>query len=478
MKNETGGAAAGPQTLGWLLRFWALAALFYWLDHAAWFKAVVVAPYARFSALVTAGILFLLGIECQIDGSILTLSGHSFVIADSCTGSYVFLLLAAVVIAFPASFKEKLAGLMAGFSAVVILNLLRTLMIVIVASKFTGSFWSLHIIVGQALMIAGTLGVFIWWAKGVGSGLPFLSPDLRHLFQLIALYAAGFIVSYILYGFFLNSPLGGWFQKVIVSHAAAVLSLFTDTVQHGQVISTARNSVKVIYNCLASPVLVLFFGAFFVLPIPWSKRIFLYLVSFFPLYYVYNIARIVAVVWFLPGGQNADFSHNFFSQLVVVSGLLAFSLYYWVGIRRMTTLRRHLPLVFTAVLCSAGITFLTGWLWQQLMLSPMFLAAAGSKGFYDPGRTVSLMPLFHIFPWLFLVMITPIWSLRQRVGRGFLGYLGITLFYVLLLALILWAGFAPHPRLIKAINIFPPFVVYYFMVRRSMESVTLDRQVD
>ena len=91
--------------LVWLVRFWGLAALFYWLDHTSWFKALVIAPYARLSASVTARLLTLLGVEFQVQGSSLTVAGKVFVVADSCTGSFVFLLLAAVIIAFPASWK-------------------------------------------------------------------------------------------------------------------------------------------------------------------------------------------------------------------------------------------------------------------------------------------------------------------------------------------------------------------------------------
>ncbi|MCK5680937.1 archaeosortase/exosortase family protein, partial [bacterium] len=257
----------GNRSMVWLVRFWGLAALFYWLDHTVWFKVSIVAPYARFSATVTARLLTLLGIEFSINGSALTLSGKSFVVADSCTGSFVFLLLAAVIVSFPASLREKLIGLLAGFGTVVVLNLFRTLMIVVIASRFSGSFWGLHIIVGQALIIAGTLGVFIWWAKGVGHGRTLLSLGRRQLLLQAALYVVGFLFSYALYSFFLKSPLGTWFKGLVVSHAAFILGLFTETLQQGQIIRSAGSSIRVIHDCLSSPVLVLFLGSFFILPI-------------------------------------------------------------------------------------------------------------------------------------------------------------------------------------------------------------------
>lgn len=462
MNSATNKSASNNKTLGWLVRFWGLAAIFYWIDNATWFKAAIVAPYAELSTLATAKILFLLGLECQVSGSALTFLGRTFVIADSCTGSFVFLLLAAVIISFPASLKEKLIGLLAGFTTIISLNLLRTLMIIILAAKFSGSFWSLHIIVGQALMIAGTLGVFIWWAKGVGSGIPFLSPNRRRMFQIVALYIIGFIVSYILYSFFIKSSLGNRLQSIIISHAAIILGLFTNTIQQGDLISTGRNSVKVIHACLSSPVLVLFFGAFFILPISWPKRFILYLVSFFPLYYAYNLARIVALVWFLPTGQNSDFSRNFFSQLVVIGAILFFSAYYWVGIRKLITCKKHLLTVIIATAFSAGIALVTVWLLRRFAIPSLFINAG--KTFYDPGRSLSLMPAFLIFPGLFLVSTTPLWNLRQRLARSLTIYSGLIFFYALVMAALFFLNFTPHPRLLKAINVLLPLLSYYLIL--------------
>jgi hypothetical protein len=88
------------------------------------------------------------------------------------------------------------------------------------------------------------------------------------------------------------------------------------------------------------------------------------------------------------------------------------------------------------------------------------------KEFYDPGRTVSLMPIFHILPWLFLILSTPVWSLRQRIFRGFIGYAGLNLFYGLVIATLFFSGFTPHPRLIKAVNLLLPFAVYYLLLEK------------
>ncbi len=453
--------------LGWLVRFWGLAALFYWLDHTSWFKALVVAPYARLSAFVTAHLLTLLGVEYQSQGSSLMLAGKVFVVADSCTGSFVFLLLAAVIIAFPASWKEKLTGLVAGLFTVVFLNLFRTLMIVILASRFTGSFWGLHIIVGQALMIAGTLGVFIWWAQGVGKGRStVLSLSSRRLFEGVALYIVGFLFSYGLYTLFLHCPVGTWFKDLVIRHAAALLGLFTETKQYGQVITTTRISIRVIHDCISSPVLVLFLASFFLLPLSWPRRLLLYGVCFFPLYYLYHVFRTVVAIWFMAGGKDANFAYNFFGQVALIKALLLFSVYYWAGLRKVTSIGRQLLSLLIYIIPALIPALLVGWFWQHFGLSFLVSIAGGSKELYDPGRIVSLMPVFHLSVWLVLVMTTPFWSWRKRLGWVLFGYLGINLFFLVLVFVLLVLGLAPHPWLIKFLNVALPFACYFMIAPR------------
>ncbi len=452
--------------LGWLVRFWGLAAFFYWLDHTSCFKTVVVAPYARLSALVTARLLALLGVEFQIQGSSLTVSDKVFVVADSCTGSFVFFLLAAVIIAFPASWKEKLLGLTVGLVTIVTLNLLRTLMIVVLASRFSGTFWGLHVIVGQALIIAGTLGVFVWWAQGVGQGRTVLSLSRRRLFSGVALYVCGFLFSYGLYTLFLNSLFGTWFKDLVIRHAALVLGIFTESVQQGQVINTARSSIRVIHDCLSSPVLVLFLATFFIFPLSWSRRLLLYAVCFFPLYYFYHVVRTVVAVWFMAGGRDVNFAYNFFGQIALVKALLLFSVYYWAGLRQAVTIGRQLLLLLLSAFPAIALALFNGWLWQNFGLSYFAVLVGSVERLYDPGRIVSMMLVFHVFVWLALVLTTPLWSLRQRFKWGLAGCLMLNLFYTLMVMILLFLGLAPHPWLIKSINVALPFAAYFLIATR------------
>lgn len=452
----------------WLVLFWGLAAFFYWLDQSSWFKNTVNEPYARFSALLSSKLLFLLGLECRLDGNALVLAGKTFTVAESCTGSFVFFLVAAVILAFPASWKEKLCGLGGGFVTVFLLNLLRTLSIVLLASRFPGSFWGMHVIAGQALMIAGSTLFFIWWARGVGQGGALLLPG-RRLRAGVLLYVGAFIVSYGIYNVFLGSSFGVWSMDLVIRHAAQLLGLLVETQHQGQMIQTARSSIRVVHSCLSSPVLVLFQAAIVLLPFSWPGRLLIYAATFFPLYYFYHVTRTVFAIWFMGAGRDVNFAYNFFGQVALVKALLLFSVYYWAGRRRVTSFGRQLLLMLLAVLPAFGLALLVGSFWRDHGL-PFLWAWFGSGGmFYNPGRIISLMPVFHSFIWLALMLTTPVPDRRRLVILALGGIVGINLLFALAVSVVLVLNLAPHPWLLKTVNIFLPFIVWLLVLQRQKE---------
>lgn len=452
--------------LKWLLRFWGLAALFYWIDASRWFKSHVISHYAKLSARITAELLVLLGIDFSLQATALTVAGKTFVIAESCTGSFVFLLLSAVIITFPATLREKSWGVFLGFLTVFGLNLLRTLMIVVLVSRFAAGFWELHVIVGQALMIAGTVVFFIFWSSSLGQRKFTFSLTDKPLFKLLALYLAGFLISYLLYSLFLKSPVGSWFKEMVIRHASIVLGIVTETSYHGNVITTAKNSIKVIHSCLSSPVLVLVLAAIFTLPIPAKKRIAAYILIFFPLYYVYHLLRTVFAIWFMAGGRDSNIAYNFFGQFILIKILLIYFLYYWAFSRRKTTVGRGLAGLLLAALAALPLIWLDDFFWQSLG-RPAIMSICHSDTLYNPGLIISMMPLLHTFSWFVLCLATPIWRARQRLLYGLTGWLTLSGFYAAMLALIQGLRLAPHPWAIKMFIVFLPFALYTAMFHRK-----------
>ena len=457
---------SGKSTVLWLLRFWGLVVLFYFLDQNPWVQERVVSLYARFSTRLAGLGLSLVGVENQVRGNAIVADGRDFLVAGSCTGSFVFLIFAALVLTFPVPWKKRLGGLLLGFVAIAGLNLLRIILIVLLGSRFPATFWGMHIIFGQALIIAGTLATFIWWVREEGGyGRQRLLPGRRRLTRLAALYVAGFLFSYGVYALFLSSPAGEWLRGIIIQHATRVVGLLTGGASwNGQVIHTARNSIRVIQNCLSSPVLVLFLAGFFLLPLSWPKRLLLFGASFLPLYYLYHLVRTVFLVLFLTGDRSTSFAYNFFGHLVLVPALLLLAAGYWVAVRHLATPREQVLKIAAGLFPAAVMAGADYFFWQTAGSHLLALLPGSGTGFYNPGRLVTFMPAVHVLVWTALVLATPRWSFRRRLAWLAGGIAAFSLFYLLLVAGLGGLRLQPHHWLLKIINIGLPGVCYFITV--------------
>ena len=81
-------------------------------------------------------------------------------------GAGAFFLLAAAVLAFPASFKRKAAGLLAGIMLLYGFNTLRISGLYYVAAYHFDWFTLFHTYLAPTLMIIVTCLFFVWWALG------------------------------------------------------------------------------------------------------------------------------------------------------------------------------------------------------------------------------------------------------------------------------------------------------------------------
>ncbi|HMA66270.1 MAG TPA: archaeosortase/exosortase family protein [Desulfosalsimonadaceae bacterium] len=169
------------QTTLWLICFLILMGLFYRVHQHPGVQSVLLQDLARINSGLAAWGLSLLGLELQQAGTSLIGPSGTIEIARSCTGSFVFLVFAAAVIPFPASRRSRLLGILAAIAVLFAINLLRICVIVLVASRFPRSLQVLHVIVGQAIVIAGMLLYFLWWARKSESGVSFAFTRSRRL---------------------------------------------------------------------------------------------------------------------------------------------------------------------------------------------------------------------------------------------------------------------------------------------------------
>ena len=125
--------------------------------------------YTKGVVILTARILEIVNIPGTYQGSIIRLPSIALDVRFGCNGLEALMIYAVAVIAFPASWKSKLIGILGGFIAIQVINILRIASLAYSAIYLKGFFEYIHTYVAQGLMIAVSLGIFfiyLNYAKG------------------------------------------------------------------------------------------------------------------------------------------------------------------------------------------------------------------------------------------------------------------------------------------------------------------------
>ena len=100
-------------------------------------------------------------------------NGFAVAIAPGCDGIEAVIILVAAVLAFPAPWKLKIAGVLIGFFAIQALNLVRIISLFYMGQYSQVAFEWFHLYLWQALIVLDALAVWLIWLRY----LPRKSPD-------------------------------------------------------------------------------------------------------------------------------------------------------------------------------------------------------------------------------------------------------------------------------------------------------------
>jgi exosortase H (IPTLxxWG-CTERM-specific) len=162
----------GPRgSFGFLARFAGLLLLFYLA--VAWrpADAAVVVPFTSAIARVSAWLLNLLGENVAVAGTEIRSPTFAVSIENGCNGLETVLLFAAAVLAFPASWKRRLAGLLLGFAAIQIFNLLRVVSLFWIGAHAPSLFSTSHTVLWQSFVVLFGVLLFLYWASRARDGM-------------------------------------------------------------------------------------------------------------------------------------------------------------------------------------------------------------------------------------------------------------------------------------------------------------------
>lgn len=138
-----------------------MAAFFFVIGFTPFQKIVDVnGLYTQGVVLVTAEILTALHIEASCVGSIIHLPSISLDVRFGCNGLEAVMIYSIAVLAFPATWRRKVYGIVGGFLIIQVVNIVRIVGLAYAAVNFRSIFEYIHIYVAQGIMIAIALGTF------------------------------------------------------------------------------------------------------------------------------------------------------------------------------------------------------------------------------------------------------------------------------------------------------------------------------
>jgi exosortase H (IPTLxxWG-CTERM-specific) len=124
--------------------------------------------YTKGVVVVTAEVLDLLSIPAVYYGSIIELPSISLDVKFGCNGLEAVMIYSVAVIAFPASWRRRMAGIITGFLIIQVLNILRIAGLAYSGVHYKKLFEVMHIYVAQGIMIAIALGIFLVYLHYAG----------------------------------------------------------------------------------------------------------------------------------------------------------------------------------------------------------------------------------------------------------------------------------------------------------------------
>ena len=137
-------------------------------------QRAVVLPWTAGLTHLSAGLITLFDPRVAAYGNVLqsTANGFAVSIEAGCNGVEAALVLIGAMLAFPAPWKHRAAGILAGLAAVQSLNVVRVISLFYIGQSSPQLFEWAHLYVWQALIMLDVLVVWLLWIRM----LPAVSP--------------------------------------------------------------------------------------------------------------------------------------------------------------------------------------------------------------------------------------------------------------------------------------------------------------
>ena len=140
-----------------LIAFYVVTALDPVNDH-------VVVPFTEVVVSAAAFLLRSFHQSISVAGTVIQAPNFALDVRNGCNGLEAVMVLAAAMIAFPATLRSRVAGLFAGTVAIEIINLVRVSSLVWLGEHHRGLFDFVHVGVWQSIVILAAMSIFVVWS--------------------------------------------------------------------------------------------------------------------------------------------------------------------------------------------------------------------------------------------------------------------------------------------------------------------------
>jgi len=448
----------------WFIHFFVFSIVFFLIAQNAFFRLLVVQYYTPILVNISSKVMSIMGVGHDILQNTFVAGGEKFSISDSCTGISVFFLLCVAILSFPVKWQARLQGLIIGFCVLFLLNVFRIVLIVTIGKRFTGSFWTLHIVVGQVIVIAGTVAFFIFWLNYMTSDR-FLSDALirKKVIKQAFLFAAGYGLGLVFYDLFLKSSFGKYINLYVQEHSLVIINLFRiifkDWLQIDQFPGIGFN-----IGCLSSPIMVVLMAIIVCMPWRWRTKVSVLIIGFIPVFYGYHLIRAVLTAISFALGESKDTSiiYNCYGQFFLAGlGILLF--WYSEYADRQDSAFIIMGRITKGLFAGSTAAVVGGLLFVNGLLPFLISLFSSSKNtYYNFQLTISTMAFFQFF-----ILFVLIWSNRtttfEKIKPSIYGSAGLLIFMIVLIGLIEVLDLSPHIGILKIVIICSGSGIYFLL---------------
>ena len=130
-------------------------------------QSAVVLPWTEALVRISAGLITLIDSHVAVFGKILQSTTNSFAVSveAGCNGIEAAIILIAAMLAFPAPWKHRVIGILAGLTAVQALNIVRVISLFYLGQWNMKAFEWAHLYLWQALIMLDVLIVWLIWMR-------------------------------------------------------------------------------------------------------------------------------------------------------------------------------------------------------------------------------------------------------------------------------------------------------------------------